>query len=150
MSISWLCLFFHWINDDRVRVSDRDSEKKKEGRGCVSVPLRFPRPGKNVGKVAQCLSHDPWEKAFFLLGPWMEMRCHIKPKKGTTNTSTSQHTVHVTAGAEKPALTICVYLTQLSNCHSHCENHSFIPIFMYLLVSAPHPFISKQQVTFHT
>lgn len=26
---------------------------------CVSVPLRVPRPGQNVGKVAHCLSHDP-------------------------------------------------------------------------------------------
>lgn len=26
---------------------------------CVSVPLRVDRPGPDVGKVAQCLSHDP-------------------------------------------------------------------------------------------
>lgn len=78
---AWFCFFSF-----KDRITSRHSVTKTQGRGCVSVPLRVPRPGQNVGKVAQCLSHDPWEEAFFLLGPWLEMTCHRKPK--TSNTST--------------------------------------------------------------
>lgn len=49
---------------------------------CVSVPLRVPRQGPNVGKVAQCLSHDPWGKAARPLRPRMEMWHQRKCKKG--------------------------------------------------------------------
>lgn len=49
---------------------------------CVSVPLRVPRQGPNVGKVAQCLSHDPWGKAALPLRPRMEMWHQRKCKKG--------------------------------------------------------------------
>lgn len=50
----------------------------------VSAPLRVPRPGPNVGKVAHCFSHDPWEEAFFPLGPWMEKRRHRKTQERDT------------------------------------------------------------------
>lgn len=42
---------------------------------CVSVPLRVPRPGPDVGKVAQCLSHDP-------RGSMIETEHHRKSSEG--------------------------------------------------------------------
>lgn len=39
---------------------------------CV-YPFKNLQARTNVGKVTQCLSHDPWREAFFLLGPWAAM-----------------------------------------------------------------------------
>lgn len=64
------------------------------------MPLRVPRPGPSVGKVAQCLSHDPWGEAFFLLGPWMEMGHQRKSSKGWTNIS-AHPKMHATAGTQR-------------------------------------------------
>lgn len=62
-----------------------DSEEKRWSKEvCASVPLRVPRPGLDVGKVTQCLSHDPGEEAFSLLDPWMEVGRH---RKGTPSAS---------------------------------------------------------------
>lgn len=91
-----------------------------EGRGrekwrkeaCVSVPLRVPRPGVNVGKVAHCLSHDPRGAAFFLLSSWMEMGHQMKPRKGATNMSAHPNT-HVMAESETllPTVHVCCPVT---------------------------------------
>lgn len=110
----------------------------------MPVPLRVPRPGPNVGKVAQCLSHDPWGKAFFLLGPWM--RHHRKPRKGTTNISAHPN-IYIMEGTESPLLTHCLRL----QAHNHIiadstsiEGDSQIPIFMQSQVTVTNPDISKQ------
>lgn len=67
-----------WSGTQRARERGRERWIKE---ACVSVPLRVPRPWPNVGKVAWCLSHDPWGEAFFLLDPWLEMRHQRKPRK---------------------------------------------------------------------
>lgn len=81
------------------RMTRRDSEKQTEGRGYVSVPLRVPRPGQNVGKVAQCLSHDPLLPSGSMDGDEMSQR--------NQHSHTFQHTVLVTAGGQRLALTVC-------------------------------------------
>lgn len=74
----WEMMFQKW-KTQRGRERER-----REGweEVCVSVPLRVPRQGPNVGKVAQCLSHDPWGKAALPLRPRMEMWHQRKCKKG--------------------------------------------------------------------
>lgn len=74
------------------RIKGRDIQKKEEAR--ASVPLRVPRPELIVGKVTKWFSHDPREEAFFLLGPWMEKRCHWKPTKGALATYSKSHGWH--------------------------------------------------------
>lgn len=67
------------------------TDREKEGRErCkhVSVPLTVPRPGPSVGKVAQWLSHDPWEEAVFLLRPRMEQG--HRREQGTTHSWETQ------------------------------------------------------------
>lgn len=109
------------MQDDVSRVEDGEGQKETEGRGrerwrkevCVSVPLRVPRPGPSVGKVAQCLSHDPWGEAVFRLDPWMEMWHHRKPRKGTINIS-AHPDMHVAAGTETQRLPVYVCLHTLA------------------------------------
>lgn len=84
----WEMTFQKWKTE-----REREKIEKREGweELCVSVPLRVPRQGPNVGKVAQCLSHDPWGKAALLcVHGW---RCDIREtaRRGNEHIRTSQY-----------------------------------------------------------
>lgn len=138
---------FHWhvwrlmlqnrkIGRDRNRRREEE-EKRWSEKVCVSVPLRHYRRGPNVGKVAQCLSHDPWGETIFLLGPRLEMRHHRKPREVMTNIS-AHHDPYVAAGTETISLSPFA-CPQLLDCSllCKCKDTSHIPIFMK--VKATHP-----------
>lgn len=111
MCVGWWVFRFQEEDREGTGTEGRGRERWSK-EACVSVPLRVPRPGLNVGKVAHCLSHDPWGEAFFLLRSWMEMGHQIKPRKGATNI-TAHPNMHVMAESETLLLT--VYVSQHTN-----------------------------------
>lgn len=86
-----LCPGF-WSRKNKGEGQTEKDRQNKETQ--ASVPLRVPRPELIVGKVTKWFSHDPREEAFFLLGPWMEKRCHWKPTKGALATYSKSHSWH--------------------------------------------------------
>lgn len=101
----------------RERMTARDRKrhrrKRKTKYGSMCAFKSVPRPEPSVGKVAQCLSHDPCEEAFFLLDPWMEMRRHRKLRKANQHIHT--HCVCV--------LSLSVCLPAISCSHFHYERN---------------------------
>lgn len=88
-----------------ARIGIKKRETEGSGSMCVCA-FKSPQARVNVGKVAQCLSHDPWGEAVFLLDPWMKMWHQRKPKKGTTNIATHPFR-HVTPDTETLGLPVC-------------------------------------------
>lgn len=66
-------LSLHTQRMEKRTVRKQRRRKDEVWKLCAPAPLRVPRPGLSVGKVTQCLSHDPCEEAFLLLGPSLEM-----------------------------------------------------------------------------